>query len=58
MESFNNDIHDNTVDGAEYGIRITMGSSDNKVYDNVFNDISEGEVRQSSVRFKLLCSAI
>eukprot|EP00903_Cladosiphon_okamuranus_P017354 g15988.t1 len=40
MESFNADIHDNVIDGAEFGVRMNMGAGNNKVYDNVFNDIS------------------
>lgn len=37
------DIHDNQVDGGEFGIRVHLGSSNNKVYDNVFKNIWNGE---------------
>lgn len=42
LESFGLDIHDNVITGALYGIRVTLGSADNEVYDNVFED-TEGE---------------
>lgn len=42
MESFNIEISGNTVDGAQYGIRMTTGSSDNMVYENSFDGISKG----------------
>lgn len=48
MESFGNDIHHNFVDGAASGIRMTMGAGVNKVYDNVLNDISDGETHLNS----------
>lgn len=47
MESSNNDIHDNVVDGARYGIRLVTGANNNEVYDNEFNDISDGEAYES-----------
>lgn len=43
MESFGAKIHDNSVKGAQYGIRMSMGAGDNEVYDNTFEDISECE---------------
>lgn len=43
MESFDALVHDNVVDGAEFGIRMNLGAGNNKVYDNTFNDISNGE---------------
>lgn len=44
MESFDADVHDSFIDRTEFGIRMNMGAGDHKVYDNVFNDISSGEV--------------
>lgn len=46
VESFDADIHDNFIDGAEYGIRMSLGAGNNHVYDNVFNGISGGEVHE------------
>lgn len=43
QESFDCEIYGNTVDGAEYGIRMNTGSGDNMVHDNKFNDILRGE---------------
>lgn len=42
MESFNVEISGNTVDGAQYGIRMATGSSDNMMYENSFDGISKG----------------
>ena len=55
MESSNIKISGNTVDGAKYGVRLTMGSSDNQVYENTFDGISDGEVyiHTYSVRVEL-----
>lgn len=59
LESEDAEIHHNTVNGAEYGIRLNLGSRDNNVYENTFNDISDGEadpaydVRVYSERFVL-----
>ncbi|CAM9685419.1 unnamed protein product [Ectocarpus fasciculatus] len=39
LETSRCDIHDNQVDGGEFGIRVHLGSSNNKVYDNVFKNI-------------------
>lgn len=43
MESFGNNIHDNDINGAKFGIRMNLGAGDNEVYENTFNDISDGE---------------
>lgn len=43
MESMNADIHDNTVENVKYGVRISLGGSDNKIYDNVFDTCSSCE---------------
>lgn len=43
MESFDTYVHDNFIDGAEFGIRMNMGAGDNLVYQNIFNNISGGE---------------
>lgn len=45
-ESFGADIHDNSVNRAEYGIRLSVGAGNNHVYDNEFNNISGGEIRK------------
>ena len=41
LESMNADIHDNSIDGAQYGIRMSLGSAGNNVYENTFNDCSD-----------------
>lgn len=41
LESFNADIHDNDIDGVQFGIRMSLGSGSNSVYDNEFNDCSD-----------------
>ncbi|CAB1099946.1 MEP1 [Ectocarpus sp. CCAP 1310/34] len=41
LESFNADIHDNEIDGVQFGIRMSLGSGGNSVYDNEFNDCSD-----------------
>eukprot|EP00752_Nemacystus_decipiens_P009061 g8090.t1 len=41
LESMNADIHDNSIDGVQYGIRMSLGSANNNVYDNTFNDCSD-----------------
>lgn len=43
LESFGADIYNNHVEGAEFGIRLNLGSARNKVYDNTFEDIWNGE---------------
>lgn len=52
MESFDNDVHDNFVDGAEYGIRLSLGAGDNKFYDNLLNDISGGEIHEGIASYR------
>ncbi len=37
----NADIHDNSIDGVKYGIRLSLGSAGNNIYDNTFNDCSD-----------------
>ncbi|CAN0147569.1 unnamed protein product, partial [Hapterophycus canaliculatus] len=41
LESFDALIHDNTIEGAKYGIRMSLGSARNQVYDNTFSDITD-----------------
>ena len=41
LESMNADIHDNIIDSARYGIRMSLGSAGNNVHDNTFNDCSD-----------------
>ena len=43
LESFNADIHDNTIENCKYGIRLSVGSADNKIYDNTFDSSSTCE---------------
>lgn len=43
MESFRNNIHDNEVIGAEHGVRLSMGSGDNTIQNNILTDIELGE---------------
>lgn len=43
MESSGNYIHGNSVTGAKYGMRLSLGSSNNTVEGNEFYDIVEGE---------------
>eukprot|EP00752_Nemacystus_decipiens_P009556 g8536.t1 len=37
LESFDAQIYGNTIDGAKYGIRMSLGSARNSVYENSFN---------------------
>eukprot|EP00903_Cladosiphon_okamuranus_P006680 g6520.t1 len=37
MESMNADIHDNDISDCRMGIRMSMGSAGNRVYDNTFD---------------------
>ncbi|CAM9489433.1 unnamed protein product [Ectocarpus fasciculatus] len=41
LESFDAKIHGNTINGAKYGIRMSLGSGNNEVYENSFTDISQ-----------------
>ncbi|CAM9629201.1 unnamed protein product [Pylaiella littoralis] len=41
LESFDAAISNNTIIGAKYGIRMSLGSADNSVFNNVFEDISQ-----------------
>ena len=41
LETFSANIYDNVIDGARYGIRMSLGSANNMVYDNTFNDCSD-----------------
>ncbi|CAN0243860.1 unnamed protein product [Scytosiphon promiscuus] len=41
LESFDALIYDNTIEGAKYGIRMSLGSARNQVYDNSFSDITD-----------------
>lgn len=40
MEAMNNAIHDNTVENVKWGIRLSVGSSYNNIYDNTFDGCS------------------
>lgn len=39
FESFGGNIHDNNVTDCKYGIRLSVGASDNKITNNVFKNI-------------------
>ena len=41
LESMDADIHDNDIDGVRYGIRMSLGSAGNNVYQNTFNSCSD-----------------
>ncbi|CAN0056993.1 unnamed protein product [Pylaiella littoralis] len=41
LETMNADIHDNVIKGAEFGIRMSLGSAGNQVYDNSFDGCTE-----------------
>lgn len=41
LESFDAKIYRNTINGAKYGIRMSLGSGGNEVYENSFTDISQ-----------------
>ena len=43
MESSNVEVFGNTISEAEYGIRLSCGTSDNRVYENKVDNTSEGE---------------
>lgn len=43
LESKNARIYENTIDGAQFGIRMSLGSEGNTVYRNKFNDCSDRE---------------
>lgn len=47
MESFDNVISDNYIDGAQYGIRLNLGSARNIVHHNKFYNIEESEMIHS-----------
>ncbi|CAM9753764.1 unnamed protein product, partial [Hapterophycus canaliculatus] len=40
MESFGADIYDNVIENCKYGIRLSVGSADNNIYDNSFDSSS------------------
>ncbi len=41
LESMNAQIYDNTIDNVKYGIRLSLGSAGNSIYNNEFNDCSD-----------------
>lgn len=41
MESFGADIHDNVIENCQYGIRLSVGSANNNIYDNSFDSCSD-----------------
>ncbi|CAM9195373.1 unnamed protein product, partial [Ectocarpus sp. 8 AP-2014] len=40
LESMNADIYNNVFSSVKFGIRLSLGSSDNHVHDNIFEDVS------------------
>lgn len=43
LESFGAEIYDNRIEDCKYGIRLSLGSADNEIYDNTFDSISTCE---------------
>lgn len=43
MESFDSEIYDNEFKNVKYGIRFSVGSSNNYVHDNIFDNCSKCE---------------
>ncbi|CAM9395437.1 unnamed protein product [Ectocarpus sp. 4 AP-2014] len=41
LESFDADIYDNRIVNCKYGIRLSLGSGDNDITNNTFDDISK-----------------
>ena len=41
FETFDSEIHDNTVEDCKYGIRLSLGCGDNKIYDNTFTNLDK-----------------
>lgn len=41
LEAFSANIHNNMIDGARYGIRMSLGSANNMVYENTFNNCAD-----------------
>lgn len=48
MESMNGEIYDNVIENVKYGLRISLGGSNNYIHDNTFDGCSKCEtgVRQ------------
>lgn len=40
LESANAKIYGNTITDTKYGIRMSLGSNNNEVYDNTFDKVS------------------
>lgn len=43
LESMDADIHDNVFEDVKFGIRLSAGSSGNRIHDNIFNACSSCE---------------
>lgn len=43
LESMNADIYNNAFNSVKFGIRLSLGSSDNYVHENTFEDVSTRE---------------
>ena len=43
MESMNADVHDNIMENVMYGVRLSVGSAGNNIYDNTFDSCTDGK---------------
>lgn len=43
LEAFSANIYNNMIDGVRYGIRMSLGSANNMVFENTFNDCTDCE---------------
>lgn len=48
LESFDAEIYDNIFENVKYGIRISLGGSNNYIHDNTFDDCSQCEALAKS----------
>lgn len=51
LESMNADIYNNEFSSVKFGIRLSLGSSDNYVHENLFEDVS---TRERKYRFGIV----
>lgn len=52
-ESFDCKVYDNYIHDTEYGVRLVVGAGNNRVYENDFKGITEGELNKRSIARKL-----
>lgn len=50
LESFDSEVYDNTFENVKYGIRISLGGSNNYIHDNTFSNCSKCEYTCDVVR--------